>query len=116
MSISQYMPLFMTMMAPQDQRDEMLQMTLPTVMPLSSQMRGAMSAMAASNVANAHAAEIRRQAGRTAIEAAAFAKLLSENGEVTDDELRERFPSLHKYRLADVVRKAFAAKLPDVVG
>jgi hypothetical protein len=115
MSISQYMPLFMTMMAPQEQRDEMMQMTLPTVMPLSSQMRGAMSAMAASNVANAHAAEIRRQAGRTATEAAAFARVLADDGDLTDAELRERFPSLHKYRLADSVRKAFGIKQPDVV-
>jgi hypothetical protein len=110
MSMSQYMPLFMTMMAPQDQRDEMMQMTLPTLMPLSGQLRGAMSAMAASNVANGHAAEVRRQVSRTATEAAAFAKLLAENGDVNDEELKERFPALHKYRLAGSVRTAFGVK------
>ncbi|MDX1390768.1 MAG: hypothetical protein R3241_00210 [Rheinheimera sp.] len=110
MSISQYMPLFMTMMAPQEQRDEMMQMTLPTVMPLSGQLRGAMSAMAASNVANSHAAELRRQASRTATEAAAFAKVLAENGDLNDEEIKQRFPALHKYRLAGQVRNAFGVK------
>jgi hypothetical protein len=114
MSISQYMPLFMTMMAPQEQRDEMMQMTLPTMMPMTGKMRGAMSAMAASNVAKSHAADIRRQVSRTATEAAGFAKVLAGNGDLTDDELHERFPSLHKYRLADSVRKTFGAKQPDV--
>jgi len=35
MKHSNFLPLFMTMMAPQENRDEMLQMTLPSVMPVS---------------------------------------------------------------------------------
>ncbi len=111
MSVSTYFPLMMTMMSPNDNRDEMLQMTLPALLPVSKQVQGAVTAMTAHTITNQHSAEIQNlgrqheaEIQKVAEELAneiicAVAYIIKER-KISDKHL-EDLPLVQKYNLRD---------------
>ena len=95
MNVSTFLPMFITMAAPKENRRQMFQMTIPSMLPVSPNLQGAVTALSANNVTRQQRAEI----ARLSDEVVDFAKA-TENGEKepTQDQLNS-FRLITKHKL-----------------
>ncbi len=112
MDVQKIMPFLIAMNAPASERDEMLQLMMPTLLDIDRPLRPVISAMMGQQVLDRQRQEKRRLAHRLAAEIPdALARLSKTQGE-WDDALRREFPTVTRYglegQLSEQVKQSLA--------